>query len=67
MCLAKVIEARTVSINYTSLTGRFNLPFRGYKSSGIGREAIHHSLNNYLKTKTVLLKLEKYKLDHIYR
>lgn len=35
------------------------MPFRGYKASGIGREDIHHSINNYLKTKTVHLRVER--------
>jgi aldehyde dehydrogenase (NAD+) len=46
-----------VGINCTSPTGAFNLPFRGYKASEISREGIHHSLDNYLETKTVLLKV----------
>jgi aldehyde dehydrogenase (NAD+) len=52
------MEAGTVGINCTSPTGAFDLPFGGYKASGIGREGIHHSLDNYLETKTVLLKVD---------
>jgi aldehyde dehydrogenase (NAD+) len=57
MHFATSIEAGTVGINCTSLTSAFNLPFGGYKASEISREGIHHSLNNYLETKTVLLKV----------
>jgi aldehyde dehydrogenase (NAD+) len=52
------MEAGTVGINCTSPTGAFDLPFGGYKASGIGREGIYHSLDNYLETKTVLLKVD---------
>ena len=51
------MEAGTVGINCTSPSGAFDLPFGGFKASGIGREGIHHSLDNYLETKSVLLKL----------
>lgn len=59
MRLDKAMEAGTVGINCTSPNGAFDLPFGGYKSSGIGREGIHHNLDNYLETKAVLLKLEE--------
>jgi aldehyde dehydrogenase (NAD+) len=58
MRFATSMEAGTVGINCTSPTGAFDLPFGGYKASGIGREGIHHSLDNYLETKTVLLKVD---------
>ena len=57
MRFATSMEAGTVGINCTSPTGAFDLPFGGYKASGIGREGIHHSLENYLETKTVLLRV----------
>ncbi|KAL2670362.1 hypothetical protein Neosp_014829 [[Neocosmospora] mangrovei] len=55
---AKASEAGTVAINCTSPTGAFDLPFGGYKSSGIAREGIHDSLDNYLETKTVIIRTE---------
>ncbi|KAF9887944.1 hypothetical protein FE257_009466 [Aspergillus nanangensis] len=58
MRFATSMQAGTVGINCTSPTGAFDLPFGGWKSSGIGREGIHHSLDNYLETKTVLLKVD---------
>ncbi|OJJ07158.1 hypothetical protein ASPVEDRAFT_201784 [Aspergillus versicolor CBS 583.65] len=59
MRLATSMEAGTVGVNCTSPSGAFDLPFGGYKASGIGREGIHHSLDNYLETKTVLLKVDE--------
>lgn len=55
---AKASEAGTVAINCTSPTGAFDLPFGGYKSSGVAREGIHDSLDNYLETKTVIIRTE---------
>lgn len=57
MLFAKSLEAGTVGINCTSPSGAFDLPFGGYKSSGVGREGIQDSLDNYLETKTVLLRV----------
>ncbi|KAL2836768.1 aldehyde dehydrogenase domain-containing protein [Aspergillus pseudoustus] len=57
MRFATSMEAGTVGVNCTSPTGAFDLPFGGYKASGVGREGIHHSLDNYLETKTVLVKV----------
>ncbi|KAJ5562500.1 hypothetical protein N7535_003048 [Penicillium sp. DV-2018c] len=54
---AKSMEAGSVGINCTSPTGGFDMPFGGWKGSGIGREGIHYSMNQYLETKTVLMKI----------
>ncbi|EXA31891.1 hypothetical protein FOVG_16872 [Fusarium oxysporum f. sp. pisi HDV247] len=56
MRFARASEAGTVAINCTSPTGAFDLPFGGYKASGIAREGIHDSLDNYLETKTVIIR-----------
>jgi aldehyde dehydrogenase (NAD+) len=54
----KSMEAGSVvGINCTSPTGAFDMPFGGWKGSGIGREGIHHSMNHYLETKTVLMRI----------
>ncbi|KAL2836737.1 hypothetical protein BJX68DRAFT_250335 [Aspergillus pseudodeflectus] len=53
--MATAIEASTMGINYISLSGGFVMPLGGYKASGIRREGIYHSLDNYLKTKTILM------------
>lgn len=57
MRFAKSMEAGSVGINCTSPTGAFDMPFGGFKASGIGREGIHHSVNSYLETKTVLMRI----------
>lgn len=51
------LEAGTVGINCTSPTTGMDMPFGGYKQSGIGREGLEHSLNNYLEVKTALIKV----------
>jgi len=57
MRFAKALEAGTVGVNCTSPTLARDMPFGGYKSSGVGREGLGHSLNNFLETKTVLIKI----------
>ncbi|KAH5336715.1 hypothetical protein HBI23_048360 [Parastagonospora nodorum] len=55
---AKGLEAGTVGVNCTSPVTGDAMPFGGYKSSGSGREGEpHYSLDNFLETKTVLIKL----------
>lgn len=54
---AKSMEAGSVGINCTSPTGAFDMPFGGVKASGIGREGIHYSMDAYLETKTVLMRI----------
>ncbi|KIW68607.1 hypothetical protein PV04_04543 [Phialophora macrospora] len=55
---AKALEAGTVGINCTSPVIARDMPFGGYKSSGVGREGFGHSLDNFLETKTVLIKIK---------
>lgn len=57
MRFAKALEAGTVGVDCTSSTLAKDMPFGGYKSSGVGREGFGHSLNNFLETKTVLIKI----------
>jgi aldehyde dehydrogenase (NAD+) len=57
MRFAKSMEAGSVGINCTSPTGAFDMPFGGFKASGIGREGIHYSMDCYLETKTVLMRI----------
>jgi len=47
-----------VGINCTSPTFAADIPFGGYKQSGIGREGIGYSLDNYLEYKSILIKIE---------
>ncbi|OQV00498.1 hypothetical protein CLAIMM_05986 [Cladophialophora immunda] len=58
MRFAKALEAGTVAVNCTSPTTARDMPFGGFKSSGSGREGFGHSLNNFLETKTVLIKVK---------
>lgn len=57
---AKGLEAGTVGVNCTSpTTGPNDTPFGGYKSSGTGREGEPFTtLNNFLETKSVIIKLD---------
>ena len=57
MRFAKGLEAGTVGINCTSPTVAHDMPFGGWKTSGIGREGYISSIDNYLETKTVLMKV----------
>ncbi|EFQ87008.1 hypothetical protein PTT_17628 [Pyrenophora teres f. teres 0-1] len=58
MRFAKGLEAGTVGINCTSPVTAVDMPFGGYKSSGSGREGEPlYSLDNFLETKTVLIKI----------
>jgi aldehyde dehydrogenase (NAD+) len=57
MRVAKALEAGSVGINCTSPTIAFDMPFGGWKGSGLGREGIEFSLGNYLEVKAVYIKL----------
>ncbi|OJJ04111.1 hypothetical protein ASPVEDRAFT_73672 [Aspergillus versicolor CBS 583.65] len=54
---SKLLEAGTVGVNCTSPNIAKDMPFGGYKMSGVGREGFLHSLDNFLETKTVLIKM----------
>ncbi|KAB8068335.1 aldehyde dehydrogenase domain-containing protein [Aspergillus leporis] len=53
--LSKLLEAGTVGVNCTSPTIVKDMPFGGYKMSGLGREGLLSGLDSYLETKTVLI------------
>lgn len=55
--VAKAMEAGTVGVNCTSPSLAHDMPFGGYKGSGIGRVGYGYSLDNFLETKTVIIKL----------
>lgn len=57
--MAKKLDSGNVGINCTSPTGAPDMPFGGYKASGQGREGYTVSINNYLETKTVLIRLDE--------
>ncbi|KAJ9191482.1 hypothetical protein DTO164E3_8826 [Paecilomyces variotii] len=55
--VSKLLEAGTVAINCTSPTQAKELPFGGFKGSGVGREGYGISLENYVETKTILIRV----------
>lgn len=55
--MAKGIEAGSVCINCSTPTAAADMPFGGYKTSGIGREKGINAISNWLETKTVYCKL----------
>lgn len=57
--VAKAMEAGTVGVNCTSPSNASDMPFGGYKLSGVGREGFGYSLDHYLETKSVLIKIDE--------
>ena len=58
MRVAKMLESGMVGVNCTSPTGAWDLPFGGYKQSGIGREGFLDSLNDWLEVKSVFMRVK---------
>ncbi|KAJ5736516.1 Retinal dehydrogenase 1 [Penicillium malachiteum] len=58
MRMAKKLDAGSVGVNCTSPTNFPDMPFGGYKSSGIGREGWNESLESFLETKTVMIAVD---------
>ncbi|KAJ5923160.1 hypothetical protein N7454_008405 [Penicillium verhagenii] len=56
--VAQKLDSGTVGVNCTSPSGARDMPFGGYKASGLGREGWTVSLDNYLEVKSVLIKVE---------
>jgi len=56
--VAKALESGYVGVNCTSPVTAHDMPFGGYKVSGQGREGWLHSLNNFLETKSIIIRLE---------
>lgn len=54
--VSKALKAGTVWVNCYNMLNH-QLPFGGYKASGIGRELGKEALNNYLETKSVAVRL----------
>lgn len=57
MRFAKGFESGAVGVNCTSPTMSLDLPFGGYKASGQGREGLVESIDHFLETKTVVVKI----------
>ncbi|KAH7143450.1 aldehyde dehydrogenase domain-containing protein [Dactylonectria macrodidyma] len=58
MRVAKALNSGYVGINCTSPQTARDLPFGGYKMSGQGREGWLYSMDNFLETKSVMMKIE---------
>ncbi|MBE3043123.1 aldehyde dehydrogenase family protein, partial [Candidatus Bathyarchaeota archaeon] len=58
MRVAKAMEAGSVGVNATSPTSAMDMPFGGYKASGQGREGRLESLDNFLETKSVMIRVD---------
>jgi len=54
---AKAIRAGTVWVNSYHQAGMPNMPYGGYKQSGIGRELGREGLHEYMETKAIQIKL----------
>ncbi|RAK86199.1 betaine-aldehyde dehydrogenase [Aspergillus costaricaensis CBS 115574] len=53
--VSKLLEAGTVGVNCTSPCMPKDMPFGGFKGSGMGRESFLHSMDGYLETKAILI------------
>lgn len=58
MRFAKGFESGMVGVNCTSPTGAWDMPFGGTKQSGVGRESLLLSLEDWLEQKAVFIKVE---------
>ncbi|KAM0710716.1 hypothetical protein Q7P35_001454 [Cladosporium inversicolor] len=54
--VSKKLESGMVGVNCTSPTGCWDLPFGGWKSSGLGRESLLESLAEYMELKSVYIR-----------
>ncbi|ORY66062.1 aldehyde dehydrogenase domain-containing protein [Pseudomassariella vexata] len=56
--VAKGLESGMVGVNCTSPTGAWDMPFGGYKGSGIGRESFLDSMDDWLEQKAVYIRVD---------
>lgn len=59
MRISTTLESGFVGVNCTSPSIAHDLPFGGYKMSGQGREGWPHSLDSFLETKSVIIKVDR--------
>lgn len=57
MRVAKGLESGMVGVNCTSPTGAWDTPFGGYKQSGVGRESLLLSMDDWLGQKAVFIRV----------
>jgi acyl-CoA reductase-like NAD-dependent aldehyde dehydrogenase len=55
--MSKGLQAGTVWVNAYHSAGLPNMPYGGYKQSGIGRELGRHGLEEYMETKAIQIKI----------
>jgi aldehyde dehydrogenase (NAD+) len=55
--VAKSLESGMVGVNCTSPTGAWDMPFGGYKQSGVGRESFLLSMDDWLEHKSVYIRV----------
>jgi aldehyde dehydrogenase (NAD+) len=56
--VARRLESGMVGVNTNSPAGVWDLPFGGFKNSGVGREGFLDSLSDWLETKSVYIKVK---------
>lgn len=56
--IATRLESGMVGVNCTSPTGAWDMPFGGYKQSGVGRESFLLSLDDWLEHKSVFIRVQ---------
>jgi acyl-CoA reductase-like NAD-dependent aldehyde dehydrogenase len=56
--VARALEAGNVGINCTSPYGAYDLPFGGFKASGIGRQKGSNAVAAWLEEKSVFIRQE---------
>ncbi|KAK3114158.1 hypothetical protein LTR53_007797 [Teratosphaeriaceae sp. CCFEE 6253] len=54
--VGKKLESGMVGVNCTSPTGCWDLPFGGWKGSGLGTESLLESLDEYLESKSMYIR-----------
>ncbi|KAH6660494.1 aldehyde dehydrogenase domain-containing protein [Truncatella angustata] len=57
MRCAKALESGMVGVNCTSPTSAWDMPFGGYKQSGVGRESFLSSMDDWLEHKAVFIRV----------
>lgn len=57
MRCAKGLDSGMVGVNCTSPTGAWDMPFGGYKQSGVGRESFLLSMDDWLEQKAVFIRV----------
>lgn len=57
--MARKLDSGSVGVNCTSPSGARDMPFGGYKASGVGREGWTVSIDNYLEVKSVIIRVDE--------